>query len=241
MRKRDTLYREIHRQISGAAAHDRSSERALSWAVNVLRFDDRGGTPFRLGRGGESGGGRRILLCVPVYVLRARSLLTLREWEIDLIFVSVIFFTAARQAILSHVDNSSIVLDGILISPGPAKEDIKVSMSIHDSLYFVDEWLYFIDALSFLFAFVRSKIITFFNTKLIFNCPIDTEVSDVNVIDESAQKVTGYVRERGRDESGCSCGVARSYACALLRPYIISRRYKCLYVCKIPSSGRVEP
>jgi len=47
MRKRDTLYREIHWQISGAAAHDRSSQRELSWAVNVLRFDDRGGTPFR--------------------------------------------------------------------------------------------------------------------------------------------------------------------------------------------------
>jgi len=71
MRKRDTLYREIHRQISGAAAHD--SERALSWAVNVLRFDDRGGTPFRLGGGRESEGGRQILLCVHVYVLRAGS------------------------------------------------------------------------------------------------------------------------------------------------------------------------
>lgn len=138
MRKRDTLYREIHRQISGAAAHDRSSERALSWAVNVLRFDDRGGTPFRLGRGGESGGGRRILLCVPVYVLRARSLLTPREWEIDLIFVSVIFFTAAKQVILLHVDNSSIVLDGIFRSLGPVKEDI-IEVSKRDSrLYFVD-------------------------------------------------------------------------------------------------------
>lgn len=87
MRKRDTLYREIHWQISGAAAHDRSSERALSWAVNVLRFDDRGGTPFRLGGGSE--GGRQILLCVPVYV---HGFFTLREWEIDLIFVSMIFF-----------------------------------------------------------------------------------------------------------------------------------------------------
>jgi len=46
---------------------------------------------------------------------------------------------------------------------------------------------------------------------------------------------------RVRDEGGSSCGVARLYACALLRPYIISRRYKCPYVCKIPSSGRVEP
>lgn len=64
---------------------------------------------------------------------------------------------------------------------------------------------------------------------------------DVGIIDESPWKETGYVRERPRDEGGSSCGVARSYACALLRPYIISRRYKCPYVCKIPSSGRVEP
>lgn len=56
------------------------------------------------------------------------------------------------------------------------------------------------------------------------------------------------VREREREkgagientvESGGT--PARLYARALLRPYIISRRYKCPYVCKIPSSGRVEP
>ena len=40
MRKRDTLYREICRQIRQM----RVEEQQLLWAVNVLRFDDRGGT-----------------------------------------------------------------------------------------------------------------------------------------------------------------------------------------------------
>lgn len=60
----------------------------------------------------------------------------------------------------------------------------------------------------------------------------------------------GETEERERErEKGAGIGdtvesggtPARLYARALLRPYIISRRYKCPYVCKIPSSGRVEP
>lgn len=117
MRKRDTLYREIHRQISGAAAHDRSSERALSWAVNVLRFDDRGGTSFRLGRGGGFGGGRRILLCVPVYVLRARS--PYATWMRDRpYFRKRDLFRGGVWAILIHIDNFSIAFNGISRSLG---------------------------------------------------------------------------------------------------------------------------